>query len=81
MSSQRLASCILARTEVAQWLDSSLLLLILFWILDFRFWMEKVLPVGGFRKANVPSLNPNRISPDPLILEFLTIPATEGKAC
>ncbi|HEY9673346.1 MAG TPA: hypothetical protein V6D11_18020 [Waterburya sp.] len=47
MSTQHLARSILARTDVARWLDSSLLLL----------------------------------TSNPLILEFLTIPATEGKAC
>lgn len=31
-------------------------------ILDFGFWILKVLPVGSFKNSNVQSLNPNGMS-------------------
>jgi hypothetical protein len=39
--------------------QSKLYRVIPFWILDFRFWILKALPLGSLRNSNVSSLNPN----------------------
>jgi hypothetical protein len=32
-----------------------------FWILDFRFWILKILPAGSFRSSSLASKKPNGI--------------------